>query len=210
MENKKQSSIIKNSLILCMITLVAGLMLGFVYELTKDPIEERRLIQKQESYRQAYGTAVSFESDEMLNQAMAACQADWNLNGSEFGNVTLNEVMLAKDASGAVAGYIISTTSGEGYGGDISVVMGVSLEGRMEGLQILEINETAGLGANADTPEYLGQYTGKTVESYTVVKTGAASDSEIDAITSATITSNAVTSAVNAGLDFLRQYEGGK
>ena len=53
---------------------------------------------------------------------------------------------------------------------------------------------------NADKPEFKDQYQDKNVESFEVTKTGAAADNEINAISGATITSNAVTGGVNAGL----------
>jgi len=79
----------------------------------------------------------------------------------------------------------------------------VTKEGLVNGISILQISETAGLGMRAE--EVLKpQFTNKQVESFSYTKTGSTNDSEIDAISSATITSNAVVNGVNAALDCFR------
>ena len=74
----------------------------------------------------------------------------------------------------------------------------------MNGYSITVINDTAGLGMKAAEEDYASQYAGKQVEEFTVTKTGATADNEIDAISGATITSDAVTRAVNSGLAYYR------
>ena len=100
---------------------------------------------------------------------------------------------LGKSGADAV-GYVF-TTSAKGYGGDVSVMTGVDTEGKVAGISILEINETPGLGMNAKKDDFRNQYAGKSGE-LAVNKDGG----EIVAITSATITSRAVTKAVNEAL----------
>ena len=68
---------------------------------------------------------------------------------------------------------------------------------------IREISDTPGLGLKAKDAKYRDQFIGKNVDELKVTKTGAASDNEIDAISGATITSNATTNAVNAALFYL-------
>lgn len=206
MENKKKDTMIKDSLILCAITLIAGLLLGVIYDMTKDPIAERKILEKQNTYRVVYAAATSFEESEELAEKVLACQNDWNTNGSEFGKVIVNEALYAKDESGSVVGYIVSATSREGYGGDIQVAMGIRLDGHIEGVSILDMNETVGLGARAKEPAFLSQYIDKTVDQFFVTTTGASAENEIDAMTSSTITSKAVTNAINAALSFASNY----
>ena len=86
--------------------------------------------------------------------------------------------------------------------------MGLQRDGTINGISILSISETAGLGMNADKV-LKPQYAGKKVPEFTVTKVGAMSDSEIDAISGATITSKAVTKAVNAGLYYFQTTLGG-
>ena len=77
--------------------------------------------------------------------------------------------------------------------------LGVTLDGTLNGISLLEISETPGIGMRAQ--EVLApQFRGKQVSQFTYTKTGGSSDSEIDAISGATITTEAVTNAVNGGL----------
>lgn len=192
----KKNTIIKDTIILTLITLVAGGLLGLVYEITKVPIAQQEEMAKQEAYKAVFEDADSFEVCVEADDAdIAKYLAD---NG--FTAQTVNEVMEAKDASGETLGYAFNMTTSEGYGGDIVFSMGVRLDGTLNGISLLTLNETAGLGMNADKPEFKDQYQDKNVESFEVTKTGAAADNEINAISGATITSNAVTGGVNAGL----------
>ncbi len=74
----------------------------------------------------------------------------------------------------------------------------------MNGYSITDINDTAGLGMKAKDEAFSSQFRDKNIEEFTVTKTGAVSEEEIDAISGATISSNAVTRAVNAGLVYYR------
>ena len=86
--------------------------------------------------------------------------------------------------------------------------MGITNDGVLNGISILSISETAGLGMRAD--EVLKpQFAGKSAEKYEYTKTGAVSDSQIDAISGATITTNAVVNGVNAGLYYFQNELGG-
>ena len=183
-------------MILTLITLVAGGVLGLVYEITKEPIAKQQEMAKQEAYKSVFEDADSFEvCVEEGDGELAAYLAE---NGFEA--QTINEVMEAKDASGETLGYAINLTTSEGYGGDITFSMGVREDGTLNGISILTISETAGLGMNATKDEFKNQFQDKQAESFEVTKTGAAADNQINAISGATITSNAVTKGVNSGL----------
>ena len=97
-------------------------------------------------------------------------------------------------SGGVTVGYVF-TTSAKGYGGDVEIMTGVDAEGRVTGISILSIEETPGLGMNAKKDSFKEQYKGKSGQ-LAVNKDGG----EIVAITSATITSRAVTNAVNQAL----------
>lgn len=187
--------ILKDAFALLMITLVAGILLGFVYSITKEPIAAQEQLTKERSCQEVFADAASFETNtedlETAGEAMAAA-------GYEV--QTLSEILEAKDESGNLLGYVISLVDPEGYGGDISFMMGIRLDGTLNGIAILSIGETAGLGMNADTDEFKSQFANKNVEKFTFTKNGSTSDSEIDAISGATITTTAMTNGVNAGL----------
>lgn len=187
--------ILKDAFALLMITLVAGILLGFVYSITKEPIAQQEQLTKERSCQEVFADAATFENDtEDLEAATAAMKA------AGYEVQTLSEILVAKDASGSSLGYVLSLVDPEGYGGDISFMMGIRLDGTLNGISILSIGETAGLGMNADTDAFKSQFANKKVEKFTFTKTGSTSDSEIDALSGATITTTAMTNGVNAGL----------
>ncbi|MBO4902637.1 MAG: RnfABCDGE type electron transport complex subunit G [Lachnospiraceae bacterium] len=197
--------IIKDTLILTIITVIAGLCLGYVYDITKEPIEHSREQAKQDAYRAVFADAQSFEEGDASHVANADALLD------EVGavGVAIDEALVAKDASGNPIGLVMTVTESEGYGGDITIAMGVKNDGTLNGIEILDISETAGLGMKATTPEFKGQFSDKKVAQFTYTKTGAVNEYEIDAISGATITTKAVVKAVNAGLYYANTVQGG-
>lgn len=199
-EVKKSADIggmFKDTAILLVITLVAGLLLGLVYQITKEPIAVQKEKAKQEACKAVFADAASFAETE-LKQPDAQ---EWAAAG--FAQETVDEVMEAQDASGAVLGYVITVTTKEGYGGDIRFTIGIANDGTVNGIAILEIAETAGLGMRAE--EVLApQFAEKNVERFEYSKSGATADYQVDAISGATITTNAVTNGVNAGLYYFQ------
>ena len=86
--------------------------------------------------------------------------------------------------------------------------MGIDNEGTVKGIEMLKISETAGLGMKAKEDRFKDQFKNKNVAQFSYTKTGAASDFEIDAISGATITTKAVTNAVNTGLEYFARIGG--
>ena len=203
MKNKSDISVMfREAGILFAITLIAGLLLGVVNELTKEPIRIQQEKAKQEACRAVFQAAESFEEleyepDEALAQELSAS------------GVKLGSVYRAVGSDGSQLGIVVESTSTQGYGGNIVLYLGVRADGTLNDISILEISETAGLGMLA--PEVLvPQFHDKKVESFVYTKSGASAENEIDAITSATITTKAVTNAVNGGLKAAeRLLEGG-
>ena len=65
---------------------------------------------------------------------------------------------------------MITVTSSEGYGGDIQFSMGVGIDGTTYGISFLSIEETAGLGMNADTDAFKSQFKDQNVSEFTYSK----------------------------------------
>lgn len=193
----------KNTGILLAITIVAGLLLGLVYQITKEPIANQEAKAKQEACQEVFEDAASFEAVELV----AVDEAAWSEAG--YGQESIDDVMAAKDAAGELLGYVLTITTKEGYGGDIQFTIGVRMDGTLNGMSLLAISETAGLGMRAE--EVLKpQFANKQVEKFEYTKSGATSDNQIDAISGATITTNAVTDGVNAGLYYFQtELKGG-
>ena len=204
--NNEIKSMFRDAGIIVAITLIAGLVLGGVYQLTKEPIAEQKRIKKQKACQEVFAEADSFTEMEGFDTEAAALV----LASSEvpYSAQDIDEVMEAKDGAGNTVGYVLTVTSHEGYGGDIQFTMGITNEGVLNGISLLSISETAGLGMRAD--EVLKpQFAGKSAEMYEYTKTGAMSENQIDAISGATITTNAVVNGVNAGLYYFQNELGG-
>lgn len=202
-----KNKIIKDALALTLITLVAGVALGGVYEITKDPIAKQEAQAKAEAYEQVFTDAAAFEEVEMDDTLTKTIRDQLDQEG--YKAQSIEEVMRAEDQSGETLGYAFTVVTSEGYGGDIQFSMGVQNDGTLNGISILSIGETAGLGMNADTPAFKDQFVGKQVEKLQYTKNGATQDDEINAISGATVTTNAMTNGVNAGLCAFRVMEGG-
>lgn len=90
-------------------------------------------------------------------------------------------------------GYTAEGTCRDGYGGDITLMVGFKKDKKtVISYKVLAASETPGLGMKLKTPEFAGQFAGKDGSSLKVRKDGG----EIEAITSATITSRAVCRAI--------------
>ena len=198
--------IVKDALVLFAITLVAGILLGVVYQITLDPIAKANENAKEKAYKEVLAEADSFETIDAL-------PSDDDINASsdiDFSKDKVNEVALGKKG-GETAGYVVTVTDSDGYGGDIKFSVGLSTDGTYLGTSILTISETAGLGMRAkQDPSFLAQFNGTKTSEYKVVTdgTGSSSDSSIDAIGGSTITSKSVTKGVNYALAVYKLVSG--
>jgi len=190
--NSDRKSMPRDAGILFAITLIAGLLLGFVYELTKEPIR----IQKEKTIQKACGEVYADAS--VFKEARYVLSDNLQSELSDL-HVKIGRVYCALSDSGVLLGYVLESTTTEGYAGNITIYMGVTLEGYLNGISILDISETPGLGMKADEI-LVPQFVNKQVSSFVYTKSGSLSDLEIDAISGATITTKAVTNAVNGGL----------
>lgn len=207
MKNKKdkKGSILKDAMALFIVTLISALALSFVYEITKAPIEEQNEIKKQKAYQAVYQDTVVKPDEKLMKRAE---ETDLTSLDASYENVTIDEINQACDSNGNLIGYILQVSS-KGYKGTITLMYGYSLDGTVQGIEFLSLKETAGLGMNASKPDFIDQFTGKTVKQFDVMKPGTATgDNQVDAISGATVTSKAVAKALNVGIDFLTENAG--
>ena len=190
---------LKNAGILLAITVIAGFILGAVYQITKGPIAEAEAAATMKAYKEVFADAADFAELEVDADALAA--------GDIIGT-DIDRVLEAKGADGELLGYVFVITNHEGYAGDIQFTLGVSNDGTTNGISILAISETPGLGMEAENV-LKPQFAGKKAMQFNYTKTGAVSEDQIDAISGATITTNAVTNGVNAGLYYFQNVLGG-
>lgn len=193
-------SMLKDAAILFAITLIAGLLLGVVYEVTKEPIAIQQAKRKNEACKEVFQDAADFEALELSMPEIP--------EATEKAAATINDVSKAIAEDGTVLGYVLDITTHEGYNGDIQFTMGICMDGTVNGISLLSISETPGLGMKAE--EVLKpQFAGKNVSLFSYTKTGALTPDQIDAISGATITTNALVNGVNTGLEYFKTELGG-
>ncbi|MBE6737431.1 MAG: RnfABCDGE type electron transport complex subunit G [Ruminococcaceae bacterium] len=171
---------------LFVICLVVALLLGFTNELTKDAIAENQQKKADEAKQAVCSQAITFEGEK----------------GLEI------EVYRGFDKDGNLVGYAIPAKS-KGYGGDVEIMVGFDTEGSITGVSIVSINETPGLGMNAQKDSFRSQFEGEIPDGGFSAKKGGEGIKQIDALTSATITSEAVSQAVNNAINVYNSLEGG-
>ena len=199
------NNIVKNTLILTSITVISGLLLGIVYDITKEPIAEAQENTKQEAFRSVLADASAFETVEDFD----ASEALSLLKENGYTSDEITEIAEGIDGSGETIGYVINVMSHEAYDGDLEVSVGIAADGTVTGIEMLSISETAGLGMKADETDFKDQFKDKKVEKFSYTKSGESGDDKIDAISGATITTNAVTNAVDSALIYFQNELGG-
>lgn len=190
MKYSKAKEIIVPAVSLFLICVVVTALLALTNAVTAPKIDALAVETQEASKKQVLSSADSFSEEKQVEK-----------DGVSY---TYYDG-LASD--GSVVGYVF-VTSAKGYGGDISVMVGVLGDGTVAGVNILSINETAGLGMNAKNQSFLDQFLGKSGE-IGVAKNNP-SDTEIQALTGATITSSAMATAVNTALSLYAEIGGGQ
>lgn len=173
------AEVLRVGAILFIITAVSAALLAFVNSKTAPLIEKNSLEKEQTAMRSVMSDAAEFEPvdialDDKIEKAFKALAAD----GETIGVCVITE-----------------TT---GYDVGIKTVVGIDADKTVTGIDIISMNETPGLGAKAAEEGFRSQYKGKSGE--VGVSKSAPSDSEIQAISGATKTSNGVTEGVNIAL----------
>ncbi len=190
----------KAAINLFVITMVAGLALSAVYAMTKDQIAVQEMNKRADSYRAVLTEAESFDYDDAIQNAVASLEDPYD---SAFGRTAIGEVVVGKDGSGNVVGYVVLATTHDGFDGDISMAVGILPDGTVEAISFTVLNETAGMGMRAAEPEFKDQFAGVLTDAFTLNKSGNSTEaSDIDTISGASTTSGAVINAVNTALDF--------
>jgi electron transport complex protein RnfG len=191
---KRESNFINMVGTLFLVTGIAAAILGFVYDLTKEPIETAKLKAQTEAITQVLPAfdelGVSFKTI------------------AETGGDSLEFFPAYK--GGELVGTAIKTYTKSGFSGFISIMTGIDKDGNFSGYSVLDHSETPGLGSkmlvwfkNTEKPNQ--NVIGKNPETtkFTVSKDGG----EIDAITASTITSRAFLDALNRAYDSYKQQK---
>lgn len=180
------NSVFKLGLNLFVICAVAAGLLAGTNQITAPIIEQRN----KQANNEARQTVLTDASEFKL------LDSNKYKSGSEVEVVEVYEGLSGSD----VLGYTIKVLP-KGYGGKIELMVGIKSDGTISGINVGNMNETPGLGAKAKEEEFYGQYLGKPATELSVIKSGSAGETEIQAISGATITSKAVTTGVNVAVE---------
>ena len=191
--------------VLTLVCLISALALALVNSITEDRIAEQKRLAELRAVSEALPRdSVNYDNDPSKD-VIAVTQ--WKTKDG-----TPKRVFLGKKGGNVVG--VAFTSAGEGYGGYITIMMGVDLAGKLTGIQILEHLETPGLGANIESAElfrdqFKGKYRqGSPTGKLKVVKGEEADDSwEIEALTGATVSPTGVVQAINDGLEKFDTYK---
>lgn len=187
-------NIVTITLKLLVITVFAGAILGLVNAVTKEPIAQQKRAQANEARFAAFPEAADFAG---TGGAIPEKYA------------IIKDVYTALDADGNAIGITAAVVT-KGFNPGLNLMVGVGADGVIKGVVVNAHAETPGLGDKAATPGFQSQFTGKPADQpLTVVKTQPSRDSDIQAITSATITTTGVTDAVNTVIAYYQETAGG-
>ena len=188
--------IIKLGLILLLVCVIAAIALAVTNEFTKDQIALQRNLANEEARKNILPSADSFKAidENKLSEIMSK-------------NKSVAEVFQGYKGD-SVVGYTFKSLP-SGYGGTVEIMTGIDLDGKVTGVRIGSHQETPGLGANAALPEFYSQYENKSVDSeIEVSKVEPTKENQIQAISGATITSDAVTAGVNIAINTFKEITG--
>lgn len=178
--SKKESTFLNMTITLFVITIIAGVSLGFINDITKGPKAKAKLERKVNA----------------LKQVLA-----------EFNNNPVEEVLMlksdkAKDSIEVYAGTMdnnpigtaIIGSSEKGYSGLVKIMVGFNPDESIKNIVVLEQKETPGLGTKMKGDKFLRQFRGKKPSEFNVMPKKDGGD--VDALTGATITTRAFGEAV--------------
>lgn len=194
MKNINLKEILHLGIVLGIISMIAAILLGTTYSVTKSTIELQKKKAILEAQQDIFPEAKTFE--DYINPISKE-----KINNLKLDLTTVYSLIEAKSESGEILGYIANVST-PGYSGNIVYVIGLTKEKQIKKIKITEQTETPGLGANVAKRNFLDQFSNKNVlDGFEVKK-------DVKAITAATISSRALTNGVKKLLTYL--YEPGK
>lgn len=187
MAEKKGNEMVRLCVVLFLITLISATLLGFINSVTDPQIK----LNKEKTRGEAMAMLIPDSEFELVEEEVV----------SDTGAPTLRNVYKAvKD--GETVGYCMEAFP-SGFGGELTVVVGVLADGTIAGAQVTSMAETPGLGAKSQS-DWINQYAGMAADgSLAVTKDGGT----VVPITGATITSRAVTLGINTAASYAASLE---
>ena len=184
----------KLAFILFLITAISAFILSVSNKVTEPIIAEANELKNEEAKIKLLNKSKEFKDldDELLDVIK-----------SKNANIVQCDEGLS---DGEVVGYVFQTST-PGYKGYIEFMIGISIDGKVEGIEILNHEETPGLGANIIRPSFKTSFEGKTIANGLSAVKEPSREDEVQAITSATITTDAVVDEVNRVIDAYKELD---
>lgn len=180
-------------IILALVAVIATAVLGATNLTTYDTIQEQLERIASENRMIIFPDAESFTELEVED-----AEAHSNIDS-----------VYTADAGGQSIGYVVEA-HGKGYGGSLPVMVGIASDGTITGVTILSNSETPGLGTKVEEPDFLDQFLGSELAGKYSTKQIEGGDTDIAAVSGATISSKAVVEAVNHASDYITAFGGGE
>lgn len=192
---------LKLGVILFIISTIAAFLLAFTNDLTKDTIKKATEAESNGPEVANIVVPGSISIEEFDKDLVEKIKSE---------NDKFIDLRQCKDENGKLIGYGISTKSPvKGYGGDIEIILGISLDAKISGIKIVSHSETAGLGSNIEKPAFLNKFIGKNTEEQFKVTKSASKESDVETIGGATFSTQSFTSAVNNAIEVYKKYLAG-
>lgn len=180
---------VKLGLILLIISAIAGGLLA----LTNSVTYERIAMAEELANEQAKQKLLS-EAEKIVTLD------DSKLKEVAGSDSNILEISEGYDSSSNLVGYVFKATT-SGFGGEIQFMLGVSTEGKITGIEVLNHGESPGLGANIEKSYFKDSFVGKSAKGNLTSAKEPTGENEIQALTSATVTTNAMLNGVNQVLE---------
>lgn len=181
-------------IVLTIICLVAAISLAKVYDITKEPIAEQARIRTMNGLK---AVLPEFNNDVVKDSKDVVIGV--NKKGKD-----LTVKFYTGKVNDTIVGTALEVVAPDGYAGDINILMGVSPDGKVSGIEIINHKETPGLGNKIAKEEWKAKFKGRSLEDgarFAVKKDGG----EIDQFSGATISPRAVVKAVKKGLEIYKK-----
>ena len=187
----KKDTLLNMFVALFVICIVAGGVLGIVFNATKDPIAAAENAKRTAAIK---NVLPEFKTLKTVNVKSAMEDVEIPFH-------------LAYDADNNFIGAAVETFTNKGFSGNISLMVGILADGTIKNISVLQHAETPGLGSKMEEETFKGQFNDKNADSFnfSVKKDGG----DVDAITAATISSRAFCDAVNRALSTFENNKGG-
>jgi Na+-translocating ferredoxin:NAD+ oxidoreductase subunit G len=173
-------------IILAVITSIAGLLLGFVHESTKAAIEENSKLNK-----------------EQISIVMPQANSVTKMNLTFDKTSIIQEVMEAYQGNELI-GHLLKVNA-KGFHGNIDILVGISKDEKITGINIISHSETPGVGSKVEKQDFKDRFKEKSIkELFKVIKAAPAKENEVEGVSGASVSSAAVTKGVNDAVEYFK------